>query len=570
MRFEGQIGFGPLSKLLVSSVLLSGTFFLGACGGSASSSTPPAQQAVLPPPAPPPPPPTQTSTEVVVSGNLTFERVPLNPATNGLDYDNSFREPIRGASVQLLSANGSVLQSTQADDAGRYSFTVAANTQARINVRAELLETGANDFDVQVLDNTSSNALYTLQGSLESVGNTSTQTRDLFAPSGWDGTSYSATRAAAPFALLDTIYGSLQDFIAIDPNINFPAFDVLWSINNRPERGDVSEGEIGSSSFTISQGVPTIRIVGQANNDTDEYDPHVVTHEFGHYIENQLSRSDSLGGPHSLSNRLDPRVAFSEGWGNALSGILTNDPIYRDSGGQSQSRGFGFNIENNNFRNPGWYSEASVQSILYDIFDNRNDGADQISFGLSPLYETFISDTYQSVDVAATLYSYLDILERESGIDIEAIRALKRGQQIFGTGPLGVGETNNGGLATNLPVYRPIAADGNPVTICSVNDNGIFNRLGNRLFLEFNVSTRSNFNFDMQRISGPTGRDPDFRIFNRGRVIAGGISPDRDRETASITLNPGQYMISALDDFNIRINDEDETGADSCFNLTIR
>lgn len=568
MTFHRRPTRSLLQNLFISSALIGGGVLLSACGGSASSPTPNIQATV---PTVPPPPPSQSQPpiDVTVSGSLMFERVPLNPNTNGLDYNNSFNQPIRGAIVQLLGANGAVLQTARADETGRYSFTVTSDTQVRVSVRAELLETGANDFDVQVRDNTSGNAIYVLQGALESVGRTD-QTRDLFAASGWGGTSYTSTRAAAPFALLDTIYGSIQDFIVIDPTLNFPAFDVLWSINNRPERGDVSEGEIGSSSFTVSQGVPTIRIVGQANNDTDEYDPHVVTHEFGHYIENQLSRSDSLGGPHSLSNRLDPRVAFSEGWGNALSGILTGDPIYRDSGGRSQAGGFGFNIESNNVRNPGWFSEASVQSILYDIFDSSDDGADQISLGLTPLYDTFLSDEYQSVDVAATIFSYLDVLERQPGIDAESIRSLKREQQIFGTGPLGIGETNDGRLATNLPVYRPISADGNPVVICSVNDNGIFNRLGNRLFLVFDVAQSRSFSFDMQRISGPTGRDPDFRIFNQGRIVGGGISPDRDRETANITLPAGRFMISALDDFNVRINDEDEDGADSCFNLTIR
>jgi len=565
MNFKGQQTLAPFSKLLVSSVLLSGTFLLVACGGSAPNTASTAQQITLPPPPPTP----QAPIDVVVSGSLTFERVPLNPNTNGLDYDNSFNQPIRGAIVQLLGANGNIIESTRADEAGRYSFTVTSGTQVQVSVRAEILETGANDFDVQVRDNTSGNAIYVLQGRLEEVGRTA-QTRNLFAASGWDGTSYSQTRAAAPFALLDTIYGSLQEFIAIDPSIDFPAFDILWSINNRPERGDVADGEIGSSSFTVSQGIPTIRIVGQVNNDTDEYDPHVVTHEFGHYIENQLSRSDSLGGPHSLSNRLDPRVAFSEGWGNALSGILTGDPIYRDSSGPSQARGFRFNIESNNGRNPGWYSEFSVQSILYDIFDDRDDGADVISLGLSPLYETFLNSDYLSTDVAATLYVYLDVLERQPGIDIDVIRALKREQQIFGTGSLGIGETNDGGLTTNLPVYRPITADGSPVTVCSVNDNGLFNRLGNRLFMVFDVENTQRFTFDMQRTSGPTGRDPDFRIFNQGRIFGRGISPDIDRETASVTLNPGRYMISAVDDFNIRLNDEDETGADSCFSFTIR
>jgi len=67
---------------------------------------------------------------------------------------------------------------------------------------------------------------------------------------------------------------------------------------------------------------------------------HVIVHEWGHYFEHNLSRLDSLGGLHSLSDKLDPRLAFSEGWSNALAAIVTEDPNYKDSFGIGQSGGF--------------------------------------------------------------------------------------------------------------------------------------------------------------------------------------------------------------------------------------
>ena len=557
-----------MPKCISPSFLLAAaaSVVLAACSGGSAPQTnfQPVQQ--IPPPPPPPPPP-PSSGNVTLSGTLSFERVPLSAATNGLDYDNSFSEPIRAAEVELLDAADAVIGQTVADAQGRYSFDVPADTQVRVRVRAAIR---AANFNFQVVDNTSNNALYTLQGGLQSVGGGANQTRDLFAASGWTGSAYTQTRAGAPFALLDTVYGSIQDFLAIDPDINFPRFDILWSVNNRPERGNVADGEIGSSSFTISNGRPVIRIVGQANNDTDEYDPHVVTHEFGHYIENQLSRSDSIGGPHSLGSRLDPRVAFSEGWGNALSAILTGDTIYRDSLGPSQSSGFSFDIENNGVRNQGWYSEASVQSILYDIFDSRSDGPDQLSLGLGPLYQTFVNPAYLQTEAAATIFSYADnFLRLNNNVDPNILSNMLDNEQIFGRGTEGAGEINDGGLSTSLPVYRPVRSGGAPLTLCSVNNFGLFNRLGNRVFLTFDVANSGRFNFRMQRTSGPTGRDPDFRIFDRGRVIAGGISPDADLETASIQLSAGRYVISALDDRNARINDEDEIGADSCYSFSI-
>ena len=86
-------------------------------------------------------------------------------------------------------------------------------------------------------------------------------------------------------------------------------------------------------------------MLGAADNDTDEYDQHVVAHEFQHFLEDQVSRSDTPGGPHSLDERLDMRVAFSEGFANAFSAMVLNDPVYRDSFGASQGQVYRFDVE---------------------------------------------------------------------------------------------------------------------------------------------------------------------------------------------------------------------------------
>ena len=79
-------------------------------------------------------------------------------------------------------------------------------------------------------------------------------------------------------------------------------------------------GEIGSSRYRPDAG---IFLVGAANQDTDEYDRHVIAHEFGHYLEHSFSRSDSFGGPHALTDQLDIRVAFGEAWGSAFAAMVT-------------------------------------------------------------------------------------------------------------------------------------------------------------------------------------------------------------------------------------------------------
>ena len=73
--------------------------------------------------------------------------------------------------------------------------------------------------------------------------------------------------------------------------------------------------------------------MGDANVDTDEFDHHIVVHEWGHFFSDQMSRDFSVGGQHSLTDLLDPRVAFSEGWANALSGLVLGNDRYIDTYG---------------------------------------------------------------------------------------------------------------------------------------------------------------------------------------------------------------------------------------------
>ena len=146
---------------------------------------------------------------------------------------------------------------------------------------------------MDVADNTNNNAGYVLEGGLVSSGNNATQVRNLRAGSGWANGSYSQTRAAAPF-ILDSIYDGLNLVASADPSLNLPELHVRWSENNVSATGNYALGFIGSSMYSSYDN--TIYILGKENNDTDEYDRGVIQHELGHFIEDKLSRSESLGG----------------------------------------------------------------------------------------------------------------------------------------------------------------------------------------------------------------------------------------------------------------------------------
>jgi hypothetical protein len=539
-------------NFLLGSLLIG----LSACGGGSS----PAPVSV----APTVPTPVPTPTNITISGIATFDRVPLN-GTNGtgLNYNNISQDPIRDAVIELVDGSGTILATQITSTTGAYSFTVASGTSVRVRVKAQMLRTtGPNEIDLSVVDNTSSNALYTLQGSLTAASSASA-TRNLNASSGWGGTSYTSTRAAAPFALLDTLYDATQAFVAIDANIDFPKLDVYWSPQNRSASGDVTQGEIGTSSFTSFNGVPTILILGDANSDTDEYDESVITHEFGHYFERNFSRTGNIGGSHSLNNRLDMRVAFSEGFGNALAGFIDN-PRYRDSFGNAQGQDFGFELEANAYAQPGWYSEGSVQSILYDIMDASSDGPDIVSGGLGPIYRTLISSDYADIDTTTTIYAFDTALKTEGTLPAAALDALLAAQNIVGRGPDGAGETNDGNIPTVLPVYKTLTIGGAAVEVCSLDDAGEYNKLGNRAFLTMNVPTTRSVTLTVDAVDAAGTSDPDIFIRQKDTRIATSLSAINNVETSTRTYTAGDYNIVVFDDANATT---DGTGIDKCFNV---
>ncbi|MEO1553632.1 MAG: hypothetical protein AAFR82_06815 [Pseudomonadota bacterium] len=530
---------------------------------------------------------------------MTFDSVPhltgngtgVGVVSSALDYDSISQDPARGVVVQAVNASGTVLDTDVTDASGGYSVSVDPSTDVRVQVRSEMQQTTGATWDIQVLDNTSGDAIYVLAGSLTDSG-TANSTRNLNAASGWDPTlvggagayTSDAARTAAPFSILDALYEAVTDIAAVDPDVVFPELDVLWSVNNTDASGNVANGEIGTSSYTRSAGgTPTIRILGDENNDTDEYDVSVIVHEFGHYFEDQLARSDSPGGSHSLTPRLDSRLAFGEGWGNAFAGMILGDPVYRDTAGNQQSSGFAFSVETDltdrptgTQRDGGWFNEASVQQILYDIFDSADDGSDTISGGLAPLYNAFTDPDYINNVDFTTIFAFADRVRDEASVSGAALDAMLAAEDINGSGPRGDGETNDGGLPDTLPVYNVVTLGGPAVTVCSTAVNGDTNRHGVREFISVTLASTTAVTMTATEVSGPpTTTDPDFRIWEQGLLFTSD-NRGQDRraqsgvdgtETWTGTLDAGTYAIDIYDCNNAACGAA--SAADSCFSFEV-
>jgi hypothetical protein len=490
--------------------------------------------------------------KIQVSGLATFASVPNNSATGALDYSATTQKAVRGATIQAI-AGTTVLATATTSAQGSYTLTVPANSNFFLRLRAELVNTqGPANWSVAVRDNTAGNALWVVDSVAAAVGSANAE-RSINAGSGWTATSYTSARAAGPFAILDTVYSGMQLVTSVQSNAQFPALNVYWSPNNIAVRGNLAAGEIGTSFFSTALETSTagstvsrfIYILGSQDSDTDEYDSSIVAHEYGHYLESAFAKSNSLGGPHGPLDKLDPTVAFSEGWGNAWSGMVRGSANYADSSGPRQGPGILFSLASvPTDAARGWYREDSTDSSLFRLFTGQ---------GFAPIWSALTGPAKASEDALSTIFSFAAAV-RSAGnaAATSALNSLLSAQAIF-TGAAadqwGTGETNNGGSPDNLPLYISLTLN-TPVQTClsKANLTGNFpNKLGSVKYYRILLPSSGQRTV---RASFSGGRDIDFEVFQKGvlRVDASGTSATS--EVANVNLDAGEAVIR-VSDFNL-------------------
>lgn len=524
---------------------------------------------------------------VTVSGTVDFESVPNDTATNGpgagrLLYANKTNRPIRGATVQLISTTavggvpaGTVLASGITSGTGTYSLGIATAQPLFVRVRAEMLrqnQVSGGSWNFTVRDNTQGDTVYALDSAaFTPVAGANTQ--NLRALSGQVGasTTYTAARAAGPFAILDVAYDAREKVLSGLPNATFPALQLMWSVNNQPVSGNLASGFIGTSFYQLSGSQHRIYILGDADVDTDEYDRPVVAHEFGHYVQSVFSRDDSIGGPHSGGDRLDMRVAFSEGWGNAWSGMALATQYYTDSANPGQQGGFLIDLAAQPTGTKGWFNEGSVQYVMYQMHANA-------SIGFTPIFTALFGFALNlPADGAVSgIHYFAHKLKQAVPGQAAAIDALLATQSITVADALGSTETNNGGIALAVPVYRQHTAGLGVAQNYCVTDAGAsggveINKLGSHAFIRIPLAAATTRTITVTPTTA--GADPDFRLY-----FPNGTRGDFEQQ-GSNTAEPavlngvgaGTYVL-VLIDYNLTENQgaSGSSAGQSCFNVTVQ
>ena len=572
-----------LWRSIFSSIVL---LLLGACSGGSGGGEP----------APP--------AGVRISGTVSYEFVVPNNGCAGLNFAATEIRPIRGATIELISAaDDQVIGTTASNASGGFSFSnVSRSSDVRVRVRAELKQSGTPGWDVEVRDNfvvdgsdngvfppagLATRPIYVLDGASFNTG-TSDVTRNLTATTGWDGSSYSDARAAAPFAILDITYSMMQFVRSTDANAHFPSLDVFWSVNNKVSTEiDLTAGDISTSSYWHS--IDSLFILGDVADDTDEFDDHIVAHEWGHYFEDELSRSDSFGGSHYLGESLEARLAFSEGFASALGAMGLNNPIYCDTGVPGTSEGSGYSAELQSFGVKGWFNEVSVTALIYDLWDTADDNVDNDSLGFGPIYN-IMTGPQASTESFTTLFSFAAELRSSLNAQGQSLLDAVLEREIVVSGPQldiwATAETNSAGVVADVfPLYTNYTADGTIINICTNNSLDGLNRHGNNVgedrYLRISVPLTDEYDVVIATTTPtPATADPDDRdqsdpdmYLHRGplyvSVGVGYSSVDNREAFRTPVLQQDQTYIAFLDEFRF----EDDAAPDDfpttvCFDVS--
>ena len=522
-----------------------------------------------------------------INGQITFARVPFKARTAGnpnagLDYANPVQQPSRGVQVRALAASTQTeLARTTTDAQGNYSLTVAADTMVTLQVIARMLRDTTQAlprWDMRVQDGVTGISPYAYTEGVSFNSNAGTA-HNIAIPAGSNAAGTAAgARPSAAFAILDTLYQGMQTITGVAPTIEFPTLIVDW--------GSQTLGTF----FTT--GPQRIALLADLNTDTDEFDQHVIAHEFGHYIEFNFSRANNIGGPHGVGDKLDPRVAFGEGFGYAFAAIVLNDPLARDSfidASPFTSCGVahcsaGFNIETNPPSTPVartnygcWCSESSVWSILWDLVDTAADSNDTVALGFQPLWNV-LTGPQRSTPAFTTIFSFITALKSQNAGSAAAIDTLVAAQNVTGVTMDAYASTETHSpveVPSNaaLPVYGVATVGGPAVVLRTVDDaespsnaDDGFNKIGDRRFVRFTLNSTRTTTITATS-SNPNNPDVDFIVYRNGVRILAATEPPAPSETTTLTnAVAGEYLIDVYDCAN---GCDQPEGASGDYDLTV-
>lgn len=348
-------------------------------------------------------------TTISVSGTAEYQRRRFDPglaSSGALSYVfDSY--PIPCAEFNVYDSNNNLVQAGATNADGSYSFNLSSKTASyTMIVRSRAAN---NCLKVSVLSDINTNLPYGVSKTISITGSNLTA-QNLLA---------SANEAVSPmieggaFNILFQIYRAnkfLRDKSVLSPSASADKVSVFWQAGFTPyayygyPTSPISFYEPGQSKLYICGGI-------QGNvdsSDTDHFDDSVILHEYGHFLEDRHSRSDSPGGSHNGDFIIDARLAWSEGWANFLQSAVrqhfgdASKEMYIDTYGHKVSSGdfsgYGINVK--------FKLDADLNlggsSVVRDIPTYTSEGVFR-EMGIARTLYKLLSSSYESSKVGGSV-----------------------------------------------------------------------------------------------------------------------------------------------------------------------
>ena len=377
-----------------------------------------------------------------INGLARYEDMLYDTCDDTNDCDSLIRnkfKSIRHAIIDLLDANGNILDTTTTSEFGRFAFAPIIPDEYSIRILAKVDDNYISGFEVA-----------DLSGGIYAATFSSIDSDDPYQLDVRQNTPF-----AGAFNLLDVITASAE-FAKQRLNVNVDNLSVYWQKGSNNGTyyctgSDIFQCELGAGIYVLSERSS----ISPQNDDTDEFDDDVIMHEFGHYLLERYAIDDSFGGVHSLTqNDSDLRLAWSEGWGLFLpsaikSWLLSNKSFLlstqeishyidtKDSRSQIKKFAINFDISNPSLifeddsaaSDDSFYyasSEAAVAKILWDIHE-------QIDFGMDKIWD-IVSNEMASLTTPTNLPSFWDGLlssDLISASDISQLETIFNDRHVF-------------------------------------------------------------------------------------------------------------------------------------------
>lgn len=245
--------------------------------------------------------------------------------------------PIRFAEVAVYDSKNQIIQCGKTDNNGNLKAldavsnleipAIAGNYTVRIfsRINHTLTYAGKPDFAVNVAikKDKYTNELHSLTETFSSNARDDSSVRLVAYARQTD----SMAVEGGAFNILNNMY-TAYNYIRSNTGITNTTclsekLNVYWRIGFNPAQyiyPDLDPSGLGNGSF-YDQSDNSLYITGGRLGNislevTNHFDDYVTIHELGHHIENVCGSLRTPGGSHQIITRIDPRLAWAEGWAN--------------------------------------------------------------------------------------------------------------------------------------------------------------------------------------------------------------------------------------------------------------